>query len=116
MAGVPRRYYAFDQFQSFNNFQDVNVFITLAAFLVFASQIVFLINFFYSIFNGRKMTEDNLNPWGANTLEWTTPIHPGHGNWPGDLPTVYRWPYDYSVNGKDFIPQNVPLEEGEHEH
>jgi len=116
MAGVPRRYYAFDQFQSFNNFQDVNVFITLAAFLVFASQIVFLINFFYSIFRGREMTEDNLNPWGANTLEWTTPVHPGHGNWPGDLPTVYRWPYDYSVNGKDFIPQNVPLEEGEQEH
>jgi len=116
MAGVPRRYYAFDQFQSFNNFQDVNILMTLATFLVFASQIVFLINFFYSMFNGRKMTEDNLNPWGANTLEWTTPIHPGHGNWPGDLPTVYRWPYDYSVNGKEFIPQNVPLEEGETEH
>lgn len=116
MAGVPRRYYAFDQFQSFNNFQDVNVFITIAAFLVMAANIVFLINFFYSIFKGRPVTEDNKNPWGANTLEWTTPIHPGHGNWPGELPTVYRWPYDYSVNGKEVNPQNQPLAEGEHGH
>jgi cytochrome c oxidase subunit 1 len=116
MAGVPRRYYAFDQFQSFNNFQDVNVFITIAAFLVMAANIVFLINFFYSIFKGRPVTEENKNPWGANTLEWTTPIHPGHGNWPGELPTVYRWPYDYSVNGKEVNPQNQPLEEGEQGH
>ena len=116
MAGVPSRYYAFDQFQSFNNFQDVNVFITIAAFLVMAANIVFLINFFYSIFKGRPVTEDNKNPWGANTLEWTTPIHPGHGNWPGELPTVYRWPYDYSVNGKEVNPQNQPLAEGEHGH
>lgn len=116
MAGVPRRYYAFDQFQSFNNFQDVNVFITIAAFLVMAANIVFLINFFYSIFKGRPVTEENKNPWGANTLEWTTPIHPGHGNWPGELPVVHRWPYDYSVNGKEVNPQTQPLAEGEHGH
>ncbi len=116
MAGVPRRYYAFDQFQSFNNFQDVNVFITIAAFLVMAANIVFLINFFYSIFKGRPLTEEDKNPCGSNTLEWTTPIHPGHGNWPGELPTVYRWPYDYSVNGKEVNPQNQPLAEGEHGH
>jgi cytochrome c oxidase subunit 1 len=43
-------------------------------------------------------------------LEWTTPINPGHGNWLGEIPTVYRWPYDYSKPGApdDFIPQNVP--------
>ncbi|MCB9257515.1 MAG: cbb3-type cytochrome c oxidase subunit I [Chitinophagales bacterium] len=116
MAGVPRRYYAFDQFQSFNNFTDVNVFMTLAAFLVFAAQIVFLINFFYSMFKGKEMTEDNLNPWGANTLEWTTSVHPGHGNWEGDLPEVHRWPYDYSTNGKEINPQNMPLGEGEEAH
>ena len=44
------------------------------------------------------------------TLEWTTPINPEHGNWPGEIPAVYRWPYDYSKPGApdDFIPQNVP--------
>jgi Heme/copper-type cytochrome/quinol oxidases, subunit 1 len=87
--------------------QGVNVFISIAAFATFAAQFIFLINFFGSIFAGRKVTEDN--PWQANTLEWTTPSPTGHGNWSGDLPTVYRWPFDYSVPGakEDFIPQNV---------
>jgi cytochrome c oxidase subunit 1 len=55
------------------------------------------------------------NPWGANTLEWTAPIHPGHGNWPGNIPTVHRWAYDYSKEDsvKDFIQQHIPLTEKE---
>jgi cytochrome c oxidase subunit 1 len=60
------------------------------------------------MFRGRRAPQ---NPWRSNTLEWTTPIHPGHGNWVGEIPSVYRWPYDYSKPGapEDFIPQNVPL-------
>ena len=74
-----------------------------------------MFNFFYSIFKGRKVKSQN--PWGANTLEWTTPITPGHGNWPGEIPHVYRWAYDYSKPGHedDFVPQNIPLKEGEEE-
>ncbi len=49
------------------------------------------------------------NPWGANTLEWTTPISPGHGNWVGEIPEVHRWPYDYAKDGRDFIPQTEPV-------
>jgi cytochrome c oxidase subunit 1 len=26
---------------------------------------------------------------------------------------VYRWPYDYSNYEEDFVPQNVPMKEGE---
>ncbi|HMQ05667.1 MAG TPA: cbb3-type cytochrome c oxidase subunit I [Saprospiraceae bacterium] len=111
MAGVPRRYYAFDTFESFKHFTDLNKFITVAAIIVFFIQIVFVINFFYSIWKGKKMTEKN--PWKANTLEWTTPIEPLHGNWPGKIPAVQRWPYDYGKDDKDFIPQWVPLAEGE---
>ena len=48
-----------------------------------------------------------MNPWSANTLEWTTPIRPGHGNWPGEIPEVYRGAYDYAKDGHEFIPQNV---------
>ena len=57
---------------------------------------------------GRRATA---NPWRSNTLEWTTPVEPGHGNWPGEIPSVYRWPYDYSKPGavEDFIPQNIPF-------
>ncbi len=59
------------------------------------------------MFLGRKASA---NPWNSNTLEWTTPTEPGHGNWPGEIPTVYRWPYDYSKPGatEDYIPQNIP--------
>jgi cytochrome c oxidase subunit 1 len=114
MAGVPRRYYRFDNFDTFSHFADMNKFITIAAIITFGFQILFVINFFYSIWKGRKMTTKN--PWGASTIEWTTPIHTPHGNWPGKLPTVQRWPYDYGKDGREFIPQIEPLKEGEKEH
>lgn len=113
MAGVPRRYYRFDSYQAFSHFDDLNMFITVGAIVTFAFQIVFIVNFFYSIFRGKKM--ENPNPWDATTLEWTTPVERIHGNWPGKLPTVQRWPYDYSKNGKEYITQLEPVAEGEKE-
>lgn len=111
MAGVPRRYYRFDTFDSFSHFTTMNQFITIAAIVVFALQVLFVINFFYSIWYGRKMTVKN--PWQATTLEWTTPIHGVHGNWEGNIPTVQRWAYDYGKDGHEFISQIEPLKEGE---
>ncbi len=111
MAGVPRRYYRFDNFDAFKDFDDMNKFITIAAVVTFMAQILFVINFVWSIFKGRKMTEQN--PYGSNSLEWTTPIETGHGNWPGKIPTVQRWSYDYGKDGKEFIQQHIPLAEGE---
>ena len=107
LAGMPRRYFDFSIWESFKQFADLNRFISTVAKIVFATQLLFLINFFYSIFKGRKVTV--LNPWEANTLEWTTPIRPGHGNWPGEIPEVHRWPYDYGKDGHDFIPQTTPV-------
>lgn len=111
LAGVPRRYYSFDAFEAFKHFADMNKFITIFAILAFFFQILFLINFFYSIWRGKKMTDKN--PWKANTLEWTTPIEPIHGNWPGNLPVVHRWSYDYNKDEREYVMQHVPLEEGE---
>jgi cytochrome c oxidase subunit 1 len=107
LAGVPRRYYAFTAYDQFNVFVDMNKFITYAAFMGGIAQIIFLFNFFYSMFKGKKAVQ---NPWESNTMEWTTPVEHLHGNWPGEIPQVYRWPYDYSVPGheKDFIPQTTP--------
>jgi cytochrome c oxidase subunit I len=109
LAGVPRRYYANTAYDQFNVFVDMNQFITFAAFLGGIAQFIFLFNFFYSIFKGKKAPQ---NPWDSNTLEWTAPVKHLHGNWPGEIPHVYRWPYDYSVPGheSDFIPQNIPDE------
>jgi cytochrome c oxidase subunit I len=113
MAGVPRRYYSFETFDAFSHFDATNKFITVAAIIVFALQILFVINFFFSIWKGKKMTTKN--PWGATTLEWTTPIHTGHGNWPGKIPVVHRWAYDYGKDGKEFYPQILPVSEDESE-
>ncbi len=111
MTGVPRRYFAFSSFEMFNTYGDMNIFITVFAILTFMAQLLFIFNFFYSIYKGRQVTE--LNPWDSTTLEWTTPINPGHGNWPGNIPSVYRWPYDYNKDGQEFVPQTVPLRPGE---
>lgn len=114
LGGVARHYYSQTGFDFMGGFGSIQVFITIAAIIGFFSQFIFLANFFYSIFFGK---EASLNPWNANTLEWTTPLHPKHGNWPGAIPTVYRWPYDYSKPGvkEDFLPQTVPDEEIEYE-
>lgn len=111
MAGVPRRYYSFESFDAFKHFADMNKFITIFAIISFAIQLVFVINFFYSIWYGKKIKSKN--PWGATTLEWTTPIEPIHGNWPGNLPVVHRWAYDYSKDDREFVQQHIPLKEGE---
>jgi cytochrome c oxidase subunit 1 len=120
LAGAPRRYYDYSSYSEFDNnsfelMVDLNQIITVFAILAALGQVIFLFNFFYSIFRGPKAPQ---NPWNSTTLEWTTPVEHIHGNWPGDLPTVHRWPYDYSKPGasKDFIMQNTPLEEGEEEH
>jgi len=112
MAGLPRRYYSNTAFPMFDNLADINVLITYFAIIGGAAQLIFIFNFFYSIWRGPKATQ---NPWKANSLEWTTPVEHLHGNWPGEIPVVHRWAYDYSKPGaeEDFIPQNVPLAEGE---
>jgi len=108
IAGFPRRYYSWTNFDAFSSYTDLNMFVSIAAFVTVAAQFLFLFNFFYSMYRGKKAPQ---NPWRSNTLEWTAPIEPGHGNWPGEIPKVYRWPYDYSKPGaeEDYIPQHIPL-------
>jgi cytochrome c oxidase subunit 1 len=108
LDGVPRRYYSFTSFEFMNEWLAVNKFISISAILGSIAQFIFLYNFFRSIFKGEKSVQ---NPWRSNTLEWTAPVEHLHGNWPGEIPSVYRWPYDYSKPGaeEDFIPQTVPF-------
>ena len=112
MAGLPRRYYTNSNFPLFDELADTNVLITMFALVGAAFQIVFFWNFFYSIFKGKKAP---MNPWRSTTLEWTAPVEHMHGNWPGEIPAVHRWPYDYSKPGhdEDFVPQTTPMKEGE---
>ncbi len=112
LAGLPRRYYSNAEFPIFDELQDINVIITMFAILGGIAQLIFIFNFFYSMWRGPKAPQ---NPWRSNTLEWTTPVEHMHGNWPGEIPEVHRWAYDYSKPGyeEDFVPQSTPLKEGE---
>ncbi len=115
LAGAPRRYYNYSEFPFLDWVMDLNTVISVFAIIGGLAQLIFVFNFFHSAFYGRKATQ---NPWQSNTLEWTTPVEHVHGNWPGPLPEVHRWAYDYNnpERTEEFVPQNVPLNPGEHAH
>lgn len=108
IGGQMRRIYDPLNYQFLQHQQVLNVFISISAFVTAAAQVVFLVNFFASIWAGRRATENN--PWHATTLEWETPCPTGHGNFGPELPTVHRWAFDYGVPGaaQDFLPQTAP--------
>jgi cytochrome c oxidase subunit 1 len=115
MAGAPRRYYDYSEFPFLDWVMDLNPIISTFAIVGGAAQLLFLFNFFHSMKYGQVATQ---NPWASNTLEWTTPVKHIHGNWPGAIPEVHRWAYDYSnpEHEEDFVPQVVPMKPGEHAH
>jgi cytochrome c oxidase subunit 1 len=104
LAGMPRRYYAFINYEFLEPVTDFNVFITWSAFLLGAAQLIFLFNCVSSLLRGEVAGE---NPWGATGLEWTTPSPPPHGNWV-QPPEVERWAYEYATDGgvEDFLSQS----------
>ncbi len=105
-----RRIYDPNSYEYLQPLQGLNTFISIAAFILIAGQMIFAFSFFYSMFFGEKAEQ---NPWKSNTLEWTAAGHPpGHGNFPGGTPHVYRGPYEYSSpeSNEDFLPQGVPPE------
>ncbi len=108
LAGVNRRLY--DGGAYYAHAQDVlflNKAMTHSALALAVVQIPFIVNFFYSIWFGRKVES---NPWDATTLEWAAPSPPiGHGNFDAP-PAAYRGPYEYSAPGapQDFTPQYEP--------
>ena len=106
LAGQHRRIYDYSNFPelSTESLQHLRIVATTSLIIMLIAQVPFIINFFYSMFKGRKAEK---NPWNANTLEWTADSPPGHGNWPV-LPEVYRGPYEYSVPDRedDYWPQD----------
>ncbi|HEY7555307.1 MAG TPA: cbb3-type cytochrome c oxidase subunit I [Candidatus Binatia bacterium] len=110
VGGHMRRIYNPTQYEFLQPMQDWNVFITMSALLLGASQIFFLGNFFWSLFAGKRA---DINPWLANTLEWTAPSPPPHGNF-AVTPVVYRGPYEYSSPEvkEDWLPQTKQLPGG----
>jgi cytochrome c oxidase subunit 1 len=106
MGGEMRRLYDPFQYDFLKPHQPVHQFVTIAAIGLIAAQIPFLINFFWSMFKGRRAEP---NPWQANTLEWAAPSPPPHGNF-AIPPRVYHGPYAYSApdTAADWQPQHQP--------
>ncbi|HEY7449860.1 MAG TPA: cbb3-type cytochrome c oxidase subunit I [Vicinamibacterales bacterium] len=106
LAGVNRRLY--DGGAQYAHAAEVlkwNTFMSHSAWALGIFQIFFIINFFWSIKKGQKVSA---NPWSATTLDWAAaPSPPPHGNFLVP-PAVYRGPYEYSVPGHDgdYVPQN----------
>jgi cytochrome c oxidase subunit 1 len=93
----------------------VQYFISMAAFITIGAQLIFLVNFIAGLWGGKKA---GMNPWNATTLEWTIPSPPPHDNFAGQIPTVYRGAYEFSVPGEaeDFIMQTALPSEVERAH
>ncbi len=108
VAGDQRRIYSYAQFAEEMRpaLQHLRTISTIALLVMLAFQVVFVINFFWSMRNGKRA---EANPWQSNTLEWTVSSPPPHGNF-AELPTVYRGPYEYALPGRaqDYWPQDVP--------
>jgi cytochrome c oxidase subunit 1 len=98
IAGNPRRYADFGQFEFLKDLLGLHKATTHAAFFTAAVQLVFLVNLIYSWLRGAPAPA---NPWNATTLEWSLPSPPPHGNFGGDPPRVTRGPCDYSLPGEE---------------
>jgi cytochrome c oxidase subunit 1 len=92
---------------TYNHFEahllELNQFMTWCAYILGIVQIIFIVNFFYSLFRGPLAGR---NPWHSNSLEWTAPSPPPHGNFEVE-PVVYRGPYEYGAidQAEDYLPQ-----------
>ena len=104
IGGMMRRIYDPTQYEFLAPMQDLNTFISISALGLVATQLIFAFNFIYSLFRGEEAPE---NPWLANSLEWTVPSPPPHGNF-ARTPVVFRGPYEYSspLSDRDYLPQD----------
>src|SRR5687767_4097614 len=107
MVGMPRRFAQFTEYEFLASLHPLVVFVSISAIVTVLIQLLFYFNLIWSIFKGKKASD---NPWEATTLEWITTTPPPHDNFAGVLPTVYRGPYEFAVPGapRDYLMQTDP--------
>ncbi len=111
-AGQQRRLYDPFQYSYLAHLRDLNLYTSLFAFAMFVGQLAFVVNFFHSIFAGKKAEK---NPWNVSTLEWTEcdspPVHHNFDN----IPVVLRSPFEFNNPevlaklGRDWISQTEKM-------
>ncbi|GBC92870.1 Alternative cytochrome c oxidase subunit 1 [bacterium HR15] len=108
LGGMMRRIYSPHAYQYLQQWVPWERVISIFGLILIGAQLLFVVNFFWSLFKGRRATDPN--PWRANTLEWQTSSPPPHLNWGEEQPVVYRGPYEFSRpdTAEDYLPQNTP--------
>jgi len=94
VAGMPRRYATYAP-----AFQRDNRLSTVGAFVLAVGMCIALFGLVASLFRGRRAPP---NPWGAASLEWTTPSPPAHDNFA--IAPRGNKPYDFS--GLRFVSED----------
>jgi len=91
VKGMPRRYFDYAHFPQFEN---AHQWMTGGAALIGVGFALAVINWIVGAAKGAKASD---NPWGSQSLEWTTQTPPPPGNWK-DVPTIREeWdPYAYA--------------------
>ena len=104
LVGMPRRFSSFAEYEFLKELHPLVVFVSISAIITITVQLLFYFNVFWSMFKGKKASD---NPWEATTLEWNTTSPPPHDNFAGVLPSVYRGPYEFAVPGapNDYMMQ-----------
>ena len=110
-AGMQRRLYDASQYTFLAQLEGLSQFVSFSAFALGFFQIFFVVNFFKSIWAGKKAPA---NPWEVGTLEWTIPSPSPVHNFT-TIPTVLHGPHEYANPevleklGKDWIAQDEVL-------
>jgi cytochrome c oxidase subunit 1 len=92
-SGQHRRLYDPFQYEYISHLKMLNRYTSFFAFALAATQAAFVINFFYSIFAGKKASQ---NPWEIPTLEWTHASSPPVYHNFDEIPVVVRGPHEFA--------------------
>ena len=88
--GMPRRYIDYPEaFAYWNNISSIGAYISFASFLLFIGIV------FYTLFAGKRVTENNYWNEYADTLEWTLPSPPPEHTFE-TLPKREDWDHSHS--------------------
>ena len=88
--GMPRRYIDYPEAYAYWNYVS-----SIGAFIAFASFVFFIAIVFYTLFAGKRVTENNYWNEYADTLEWTLPCPPPEHTFE-QLPKREDWDHSHA--------------------
>jgi cytochrome c oxidase subunit 1 len=99
MEGMPRRYMDYQMFADNATITGAQAWSTIGLYITIIGVLLMLVTWIHGMLKGEKATA---NPWGSQSLEFTsTAVIPGQGNFPTPVTVAANWhPYNYEDNPK----------------